>query len=545
MKKRISLVLIIFVMLFSIIGCKKNNGNNNNNNNNNNNKTQEELDLEKLEKVANAFVLPTETAERLTLPTEIEGVSVRWDSGNTSVLSNQGVVRRSNLDVDVRLKGFFTYNNQEVLKIYDIKVLRYSDVELLKMVFDSLEELPSSTDEDLYLETLFDYGVEGVWTSSNEKIISTTGVFRAGAEDEVVTLKIKLTLGEESMEKEYKVSTEGIGAVEEVKYNHLVLQYANEFNSDNYENVTLDNNLLVLTENQISGTYESDVIPTLKWNELVGSWAAVSSKEATVEFFVKARVNGVWSNYITYGKWGLGLENASNDQNNGVIKLSTDEVMVLNSKTADAVQYKLVLRRNNANVESPKVSLVALALNISGYSYPVDITDVEKNVKHNVPKLYQGEVPTIGNSICSATSTCMLLKYKGEDFSGLDQYEHRYMAYLVRDYGNNIFGNWVYNTVTMGGFGYNAYVKRMYSLDELIRHLNDVGPVSLSMKGQMTSDKKNYYTNGHLIVITGYYYDNNGNLFFYSNDPNVPEVDCVYTESVIRNTWRMIAYIIE
>ena len=85
----------------------------------------------------------------------------------------------------------------------------------------------------------------------------------------------------------------------------------------------------------------------------------------------------------------------------------------------------------------------------------------------------------------------------------------------------------------------------MYSLDELIRHLNDVGPVSLSMKGQMTSDKKNYYTNGHLIVITGYYYDNEGNLFFYSNDPNVPEVDCVYTASVIRQTWRMIAYIIE
>ena len=82
------------------------------------------------------------------------------------------------------------------------------------------------------------------------------------------------------------------------------------------------------------------------------------------------------------------------------------------------------------------------------------------------------------------------------------------------------------------------------SLEELVRHLNDVGPVSLSMKGQMTSDKKDYYTNGHLIVVTGYFYKD-GNLYFYSNDPNVPAVACVYTANVIKNTWRNIAYIIE
>lgn len=106
-----------------------------------------------------------------------------------------------------------------------------------------------------------------------------------------------------------------------------------------------------------------------------------------------------------------------------------------------------------------------------------------KEVVYDVPKLYQGAVPVIGNSICSATSTTMLLKYHGFHFSSFDaEYEHRYIASIVRDYGNNIYGNWVYNTVTMGGYGLNSYVARMYSVDELIYHLAHVGPVALSVK---------------------------------------------------------------
>ena len=96
----------------------------------------------------------------------------------------------------------------------------------------------------------------------------------------------------------------------------------------------------------------------------------------------------------------------------------------------------------------------------------------------------------------------------------------------------------------MGGYGLNSYVARMYSIEELLYHLAYVGPVSLSMKGQMTSNLKDYYTAGHLIVVTGYKYVD-GKLIILSNDPNVPDVACEYTEEVIKNTWRNIAYVIE
>ena len=60
----------------------------------------------------------------------------------------------------------------------------------------------------------------------------------------------------------------------------------------------------------------------------------------------------------------------------------------------------------------------------------------------------------------------------------------------------------------------------------------------------MTSDMKDYYTAGHLITIIGYEY-NNGVLTLISNDPNVPSVECRYSESVFTTTWRNISYIIE
>ena len=96
----------------------------------------------------------------------------------------------------------------------------------------------------------------------------------------------------------------------------------------------------------------------------------------------------------------------------------------------------------------------------------------------------------------------------------------------------------------MGAFGFNAYVARFYSVAELCHHIATVGPVACSMKGQMTSDKKDYYTAGHLITIIGYEYKD-GVLTLISNDPNVSEVECRYSESVFTATWRNISYIIE
>ena len=56
------------------------------------------------------------------------------------------------------------------------------------------------------------------------------------------------------------------------------------------------------------------------------------------------KVDGVYSEYVTYGKWGLGLKNASYDQTKSTIKLVTDEVKVLNSKQATGFKYQIKLQ---------------------------------------------------------------------------------------------------------------------------------------------------------------------------------------------------------
>ena len=484
--------------------------------------------------------IPTDTISNINLPTSIGDVLISWQSSRSLYLTNTGVITRTVEDISVLLTGTFSYNGLKVDKYFDIVILGYSDLEKIGIILDRTE-FNETLNSDLVLNTALGYGSVATWTSSNTNVLSNDGKYTYDENVETVKLTLNVKLGEEQMEKEFIFN---IAPKEEAKKDHLLITRANEFDSSKFENVVLKDGKLVLADGASQGTYESGIINTLGFESLVASWAAVSSTTSTVELQVKVRVDGAWSDYISYKPFGLGLQNACYDQSNSLIKLSTDEVMVLNNKKGDGVMFKVTLRSTNNT--SPELSLVALALEIPGYTYPVDVNSYPRSIVHEVPRLYQGAVPTIGNSICSATSSTMLLKYKGENFSKYDaEYEHRYIAGIVRDYGNKIYGNWVYNTVAMSGYGYDSYVARLYSVNELIEYLATVGPCALSVKGQMNSDKKSYYTNGHLIVAIGYEFKDNGDLVIVCNDPNVPSVECRYTLTVINNTWRNIAYIIE
>lgn len=484
--------------------------------------------------------IPLETYENITLPTEFNGVSITWKSSRVAVVSNEGIVNRSTEDYTVLLTATLLYKEVKVTKYYDVTVKGWTNKEKLQSVYDDLH-LDSTIDYDLILITSFAFGIIGVWESSNEDVLTNEGIYTYNENVSTVTMKVTIKLGSDEMQKEFELTL--LPKQEDVKH-HMIIERASDLDQSNFNNVELVNNKLVLKSGANLGTYESNAIETKEFVSLVASWAAVTSKTATVELEVKARVNGVWSNYISYKPWGLGLENACKNQSNSLIKLSIDEVMVLNSKRADAIMYRVTLRSTDGS--TPEFSLASFALEIPGYNYPVNISMYPSSLIHDVPLLYQGEVPTIGNSICSATSSTMLLKYKGESFTAFDsQYEHRYIAGIVRDYGNNIYGNWVYNTVAMSAYGYDSYVARFYSINELVEHLATVGPCALSVKGQMTSDIKNYYTNGHLIVAIGYEIKDDGSITIVCNDPNVKGSMCRYSLTVMNNTWRNIAYVIE
>jgi hypothetical protein len=132
----------------------------------------------------------------------------------------------------------------------------------------------------------------------------------------------------------------------------------------------------------------------------------------------------------------------------------------------------------------------------------------------------------------------MLLLYKGHQIDGT--YPHQNIAQLFMDYGNNIYGNWVYNTVGMSAFGEKSYVKRIYSFEELQYHLVNVGPVALSIKGSTGR----YTTNGHLLVVKGYDMSN-GKRVVICNDPNLPEVTYEYDLNTFLSFTRNVIYVVE
>ena len=490
------------------------------------------------EKLEN-FEFIKETTTDVYLPNEFDGMEISWISRTISYIKSNGVITRSEKTRSAKLEATFTYQGVSVVKTFEFKILAYTIEEMLLTQLETIE-VPSLTNIDLSLPIYFEYDIMGEWISSDQSVIDNDGHVTLPDVDKVVTLKVILRKDNITMEKTFNVNVLSKNSGK----THQIVSRASSYDLINSSNLEIVDGKMVLVEGATEGVYTSKEIETIAFSELVASWASTSSETATAEIKVSVKIDGVWSEYISYYPWGFGLQNKCYDQTYSPVKLQEDEVKVLNNKTANAIRFTVTLRRTNASCESPKYSLTSFALYSTSYTYPVDISGLPKEVVHSVPKLYQQIVPTIGNSICSPTTSTMLLKYKGENFSQFDEFEHRYIANKFREYNSMLFGNWVYNTVGMSSFGYDVYVARMYSIEELVEHLANVGPVGLSVKGQMTSDKKDYYTSGHLIVGIGYRYVN-GALYIVCNDPNVPEVECMYSYNVMKNTWRNVAYIIE
>lgn len=302
--------------------------------------------------------------------------------------------------------------------------------------------------------------------------------------------------------------------MEEIKFlNHNYICDAIDLASFELDNLKYENEKIVLIDKTHDGILQSPVINTLDFDQLVASWACVTSPLDTCEVMVRVLVNGKMSKYFTYGNWGLGKENIYYDQDDEFVKMSVDEVLLKDNALANGFQFKVILKNNAI------LSLVAVTMHIPNYEYAVDASSLPSIVWYDVPKLNQNIVPVIGNEMCSATTSAMLLKFKGFNFSDKDsEFEHRYVASLVADPGHRapMYGNWVYNTAAIGAFGLDSYVARVYSWDELKYHLAHVGPVGASIKG----DTGIYKTGGHLLVVCGYKEVGN-NKYVLCNDPNI------------------------
>ena len=480
--------------------------------------------------------IPTETDTNLSLAKSItidnKEYSVTWSTSDELTISKEGRISYVSENTTTTLTASIIIKNKTIKYDFDVVVIPNNEILYINQCIDEIV-IPKIISNDIILPSSL-HNVSLKWKSSDANVIDNSGkINKSNTSYKAVTLQLTLEAGGHKSTTEYNT---------QVAYEpHMFLDKTFDGTKNN---VKVVNGKLVLEDGSLSGTYTTNIIETNDFNECVGSYSAISSKTETCELKVRMRINNKWSKYFSYGEFGLGLQNkCPTGQTDSNSKMSEDEIKVT-SGSANAFQLQIIMKRKSKNEDGPIVSLIALTIFFLHDDFNVDISNIRQEVKYDVPKLYQHDVPSIGGIICSVTSSTMLLMYNGYSFDFTSQMPHQYMAPLLKDYGNNVYGNWSYNCIGMGALGFNSYVKRFTSYDEILFHLNYVGPISASIKGTFVNDVRTYTTGGHLIDVIGYKIDGN-KIYFYINDPNVAGV---YTRTTLENLKavnRMVSYIVE
>ena len=496
--------------------------------------------------------VPNEISGDIDLPSQVGKVRLRWNSSNTAILSKEGKCICVDNDTNLKLSCIYSMktvdDSYQIEKEYDIVVKPWDfDVRVTK-VMDYIR-IPDETFYDVDLPVNLDYGIKCRWTSSNQNIISNDGVVNRSDDDTKVTLSLELYSN--NTDKTKKISYEvmvlsKLKTGEEMNfYKHILVNRANELDLSKASGLKLDNDgrYIVLKDDKLEGVYESPIFNTYDFYRIVGNTSCITGPNFTCELEYSVKVNGNWSKYFSYGRFGLGKLNVYYDQYDTDAVMDTDMIEPRGDNVGDAVKYRVTLRRDKLSDSSPKLSLVATTVFMRDYKYVVDTSNLPDKVDWDVPKLYQHDVPVIGNQICSATTTTMLLKFAGYDFSDKGyKYEHEYMSNMVADTGHNnpTYGNWSYNMMAASAFGIDAYVGKYYSWDEIKYHLANYGPIGISIAGRFGI----YSTNGHLLVLRGYR-DEGGKTTVICNDPNVKGTYYEVTLETLLECMGSVVYIME
>lgn len=335
---------------------------------------------------------------------------------------------------------------------------------------------------------------------------------------------------------------------EKESYSHrdnLVVNRGKDFHHGEYKGLILDEKSKIkLADGKKEGTYTSPIIPTENFNELVASWNASTPEKTNIEVFVQAEVEGQWTRWYSYGKWSSNKNSGSvRKQSDKLAKLSIDTLEVLGEGYADAIRYKLVLKRQDIALESPRVKAVYMALKTENQEGPALAEDINYLVELDVPERSQMIIPKIGRRICSPTSVSMVLEYYGHNMKTEE------VAARVLDREVDIYGNWSYNASFAGLEGLNSHVARFNSVDRIREKISEGIPVIASIKTRSKDTllgAPQTYPSGHLIVIRGFL-EKDGKEYIVVNDPASPRLENVrreYEVSGFEKAWSNIVYII-
>ncbi|MBI5247486.1 MAG: C39 family peptidase [Elusimicrobia bacterium] len=280
-----------------------------------------------------------------------------------------------------------------------------------------------------------------------------------------------------------------------------------------------------------TGSLESrDLEAPAPFDDLVGSVSAEVPAGGEVEFSVKVRIDGVWTEWYLLGTlnsdgWSSPISVADDY---GVVDVDTLKL----KKAATASRYRLRFKAGKQFVR-----LRSVALSVSDASFPEEppafstgpwVRDL------GLTPMSQGDAQEkYKHDICSPTSLAMVLDYCGIKKS-LEE-----VALAAQDRGSQLFGNWPANAAYVGSFGLEARVARLESLADLEAEIALGRPVVVSITfddGQLPNAPISR-TRGHVIVVGGFTAE--GDVIAY--DPagkGRDQVRRVYGRAAFHKVWR-------
>jgi hypothetical protein len=303
-----------------------------------------------------------------------------------------------------------------------------------------------------------------------------------------------------------------------------------------------------------TATYTSAEIDK-DFTSVILSFNADTPQGTSVIVEQQLKVGDTWSGWFNYANWGKSVRQGSaiNNEEDPLAYIDVDAMVVKDmAKPANAARYRITLSTNDEKV-TPSVKLMSLSFENEAVeaSAAVSGNTIKLDKVLDVPAFSQMERdPEIANSICSATSLTMVMRYHGLE---LLPEETAWGAY---DNNALMFGNWVFNCAFAGSKGFDAYVAYLDTLDDLKREIQNGCPVVCSVRYKASEEVGGDLpivhgaaiasTPGHLLVVCGFT-EENGKEYVVVNDPAAGSSDGVrlkYLAEEFEKAWVKVSYIV-
>ncbi|MEF3279690.1 MAG: peptidase C39 family protein [Elusimicrobiota bacterium] len=292
----------------------------------------------------------------------------------------------------------------------------------------------------------------------------------------------------------------------------------------NFEKIDFPNGILKTFNPEDPSEFLFEISTNFYFNEVIFSVSAEIEKEDILSLSVV-----IDNEEFFFGNFSPS-KSKSFSRKNSIGEMNIDTLKLYQKTNNLKARIKIY---NNSKKQSI-IKLINMVLTDIEKPYSTQAKSKEtKKIKINIPKISQmNQQVSYNQDICSPTSLTMVLNYYGIKISTIE------VASNVIDQSENIYGNWLFNTIYASTKGLYAFVARINSFKELEEYLKNRIPViaSLTFGPNELKNSPIKKTKGHLVVVKGI--NENGDII--TNDPAAStnnKVEIVYKRKEFENAW--------